>query len=339
MEYLKTSKEEFYENGKLVSYYHYTFIDINGRLEIETREELKDGKTTKVDYDYDESGKIIADTTFENGEKVSTASYIYDDNSELRRITTLGTDGKIIEIRESDDGSGYDEVYRYEYHANGKLKLKTMWHAVLARPETLVQKTEYNENGAVTLEEWYDRYSALTKKNTYVYLADGRLDYIETEENGTVSKTHCRYGEDGKLLKKETISGGYPTAYTDFIYYENGVLKEEITYDLLKSRQEGVKTYDESGRLIKECGRPSKKAPGTDYVWGDEFTYTYGEDGRVTEKCHKNINQIDLWIERYEYHANGEVSVLKTYWKNKAGEERENDTQYFDENGYEIYNW
>ena len=160
---------------------------------------------------------------------------------------------------------------------------------------------------------------------------------MEKDVKGVVSRTYCIYGEDGKLLKTETFESGSVTEYTDFVYYKNGILKEEITYSVLNSRQEAVKTYDENGRLIKECGRPSKRPGDTEYVWGDEYTYTYGENGRVAEKCHKNINLIDLWIERYEYHENGEISVRKTYWKDADGNERPNGTKYFDENGYEIY--
>lgn len=330
-------KEEFYEKGELVSYVYITYINFEGRLEIDTKEELKDGKTKKVDYDYNLNGKITGCTFFENGEKVSSSNYIYDENGYPRRITEYDTNGNVIEIRENDTNGNLEEMYRYEYHSNGTLKIMSKWKEYFNNPEVMVEKTVYNESGDIVLEEWYDRYSAVTKKCSYVYFENGKLEYIETESKGTVSRKYFRYGEDGKLLKTETSVGGTVTEYTDFIYYENGILKEELTYSVSKDRQEGIKTYDEYGRLVKECGRLTKGINTTEYVWGDEYTYIYGEDGRVAEKCHKNINNINLWIERYEYHENGEVSVRKTFWKDADGNERVNNTEYFDENGYKVY--
>jgi len=338
-DYLKPTKEEFYENGVLVSYVYHTYLEFDGRLKVDIKEEYKNGIVRKEDYDYDDAGKIIGSAIFENGQKISYSTYYHDpDRNFLKLIKTYDVNGNVIEIRENDSNGYLHEMYRYEYYADGTLRLMTKWWEPSGSKDAIMtEKTEYLENGAISLEEEYNASSQLIKKRSYVYLESGALDYIEINENGKISYLYYRYGQNGKLLKTEAIANGAVTEYTDFLYDENGILREEQTYNVSENRQEAVKLYDEYGRLVKECGRPSKTATDSEYVWGDEFTYLYGENGRVAEKCHKNINQISLWIERYEYHENGEISVLRTYWKDASGTERPNDTEYFDTDGNKIY--
>ena len=152
-------REEFYKDGVLVSYVTQTFVMANGSYRVDVREELKDGKIIKEDYDYGSQGKIIGHTVFENGEKVYTISYTYDDISTVLKSTTkYDVEGNVVEICEYNSNRELEAKYCYEYHPNGALKVATKWIVRSYEPdvERMVEKTIYDENGTVLSKEVYN---------------------------------------------------------------------------------------------------------------------------------------------------------------------------------------
>ncbi|MBR7161391.1 MAG: hypothetical protein IKD07_03160, partial [Clostridia bacterium] len=192
--FTEPNKEEFYENGVLISYVYQTYVMAGDLYRVETFEELKDGTVTRMVYEYDETGKTIRHTTFVNGEQVSDTAYIYP--SHYRIVISYDMNGNVIERQEFRSGS-LEVIYRYEYHSNGNVKQMTEWEEVSEREtgknvEFMNEKKIYNENGDILWEESYDYYfPAYFKKCSYVYVSDGKLDYVDDA---------CIREDDEKLL-------------------------------------------------------------------------------------------------------------------------------------------
>ena len=341
-EAIKPIKEEFYENGVLVSYIHQTYVMAGVLYKVETYEELKDGTVTKMIYEYDEDGKTSRHTTFVNGEQVSDTVYIFP--SYYMLVISYDMNGNVIERKEFQDGRNLEVIYRYEYHSNGNMKLMTTWREVRDHEsgeyvEFMNEKQVYNENGDILLIERYSSFNGLYETITYVYLENGKLDYVETINlSDTDSIVYYRYDEGGILIKTETFVGEKMTEYTTFAYHENGVLKETLTYSVTEKRNRFLKEYDEFGRLMKESNESYKNSLTGEYRWDEIYTYVYDENGMLTEKCRDFISNSWLKIYRYEYHENGVVSKITYYSKNREdGTERESDFDEFDEYGYKIY--
>ena len=202
----KTPVLKLDENGEKVYYIEYA-----EHLKPDREEFYENGKVTMVDYDYEGPDKLKSIKRYENGEIVSTSAYTYYPSSRtIKTITTHDANGNLLEMRTNDTNGNLNEMLRYAYHANGALKMTEVWHRPFGS-EILSKRTEYLENGSILLEEEYNFNGQIFKKLSYVYLQNGKLDYIVTEENGTVSYTYYRYGEDGTLLKTETVSGGSVT--------------------------------------------------------------------------------------------------------------------------------
>ena len=245
--------------------------------------------------------------------------------------------GNVIERQEFRDTYSLEAIYRYEYHINGKVKLLTKWVQARDREtgyeiEFMTEKEIYNENGHILLIERYNilyqEKNGLYETITYVYLENGKLDYVKTTNlSDTYSIAYYRYDEDGQLKRIETFVDNKMTEYIAFSYYENGVLKEELLYSVSFGSQESLKIYDEFGRLSKEI------------VSSTVTTYLYDQNGRLAEKCEDNPGNRSVLVTKYEeYHENGEVAKIQRYFRSREDGTENNfgSPEYYDEYGYRI---
>lgn len=133
--------------------------------------------------------------------------------------------------------------------------------------------TEYDENGRLIRDEWYDADDVLYEYGVAVYDENGnvvRKNWYECDINGEeytlFSYTVKEYDTDGRLVKEEEyysdgqLRGYYISEYdTDgrmikySSYDKNGVLK---WYDAYKNDEDikglGIEHYDKDGNLIYE---------------------------------------------------------------------------------------
>lgn len=236
---------------------------------------------------------------------------------------TFDQKGNRIEMVYYKPGSNeVDRTITYQYGANGKVSSST--------DGTITEVFEYDENGNVISETWYDKDGNGAKKvNGYdgkgrliqsqFFSKEGELDYTrvyerEYDENDSLIsekhiekyadgspdlfKYHYRYTYNplGQRAKKEFIDGnGMVYSYETYAYSNEGYLAEVKEYnenDKMVSRT--ANDYNEFGELFSS----------QNYSFKDKLNfsskYLYDEYGHLVNMRYSHASG-DMWGERIEF--------------------------------------
>lgn len=149
--------------------------------------------TLKQQIDYDQEGRKIESRVYSGNEVYHKTNFVYDDNN--------------IEIR-----------YYWGYEDGTKFKVIHY----------------YDNKGFLTHSEQYDNRSFVNLTKEYNYDSKGKLAKEITKLHGEEFYYEYRYDIDGNLITKISSPwGGRNKERTDYTYYENGLVKEANTFDIL----------------------------------------------------------------------------------------------------------
>ncbi len=187
---------------------------------------------------------------------------------------------------------------------------------------------EYDANGKVIKEIYYDEDGSVSATNEYTYDENGRKSMKKSyEADGTWNHTsYYTWGADGKLETEKVVTrwGGYSV----YVYGDNGKISYEEEYDDAGNlRFVTVPKYDENG---KQTG------------------YTeYYEEGRYSEFIHVQVgNTIYRPAVKHVYpdgtYSTNEVNALAQIIKSNYYDAQGNLTSYYEykyENGLRTEEW
>lgn len=262
-----------------------------------------------VDYEYDENGALLTETTTTTGEYGSTNKnvYEYDENNRLISLTckydgspsnketyTYNENGDTLTYMSSFYNDGSWEVMRkimFTYDDEGKLSHKYVCSRYGAEGEgeiefpNLLDDFEYDKNGNLVARTYYNP--------DYEH---GSFEYVDLSDK---------------------TSGSFRTEFQDYVrsYVLDGPTKETYTYNA-QGKLAGVKsngkptctlTYDANGNLQKKH---------TTYIWTDEYfcdeTFSYDNAGRLL--THKTAYSTESEnIKTYKYNEKGDtLEIIET---------------------------
>ncbi len=259
----------------------------------------------KLDFKYDDFGNMICSDSFritkdgiEVFENAITCGFEYDENG---RIT------KRIE------GESYYNVYIYD--SEGKLLKWEEWRSektdkkdknkepVLVKTEYVFYRDEfeYDENGNLIKETYYDTEGNVSQITENAYNSNGKLQSVVIYSGeDIIEKYELEYDDNGNLIKFVVVG----TSVTEYVYNEASVVVESISKSVETDTPIRKDEYDSAGNIIKtteydETGKPTSikefvydsfgKITGDSYYDGEgnvewESKYEYDKNGNLTEK-------------------------------------------------------
>ena len=225
-----------------------------------------DGTPQRTGYEYDEAGRLIAQTTGDDdfcgmGSLYERIEFEYDDHGQLLREQIYDETG-CIRVREyvnAYDGSGqlvhfdsYTDGELFEsrtnsYDEQGNLTRTEFIHRSPYSTDTIVENFDQAGNvyRSVTTSELSGTVSSAF---TEYFYEDGRLHQTQSDEGGRMVYS---YDRRGRLKRVERYLDEALDFYREFTYTAD--TETEIQYEAdgtIITKQ--VRTYDRSGNLIKE---------------------------------------------------------------------------------------
>lgn len=225
-----------------------------------------DGTPQRTTYEYDEAGRLSAQTTEDEdfcgmGRLYERIEFEYDDHGKLLRekvydeITCI----RVREYVNSYDGSGrlthsdsctdgeLFESRTYSYDEKGNLTRTEFIHRSPYSTDTIVET--FDESGNVLRNETTSELNGYFTHSVaeYYYEAE-RL--IQSQSDDGVRFVYT-YGSDGRLERITRYTGETMDSYREFTYDAN--TETEIQYEAdgtMTTKQ--VRTYDKAGNLTKE---------------------------------------------------------------------------------------
>ena len=251
---------------------------------------------SRIDYSYDELGRLIAQTNAAN----QTSSYGYNAASDVMAISA--PDGNTVRFER--DALGRMLVYhyggltqQYQYDPAGRLVRLT------------------NENGAHTTFD-YDVMDRLTKQvnfdgRTQRYTFNKAGEVTQSDDEGLIS--HFQYDKAGRLLRRQTVQQtGEQQNIADlhFEYDEGGAMKKawhqtEIGGNLISVQFE----RDELGRVSEEVQQITDAQGGE--VWRHSVEREFDELGVEIQTTYEGLPPIQ-WQTYGSGHLHGVMLDGKT---------------------------
>lgn len=183
-----------------------------GKLTREVRYNADGLKFNTVDYEYDENGRLVKETTLGiNNAPVGYKEYVLNENGLVETMINYIADGP----------EEYSEEYRvlFEYNESG-LRMKET--NMISSEVTAV--TTYAYEGKNLVSEKYYEGTELISDVVYEYDDAGNLarlvrhDMLEDSED----TENYSYDGSGRLTQKEVSSDGSLTSRTEYTYDEHG---------------------------------------------------------------------------------------------------------------------
>ncbi len=273
---------------------------------------LEYAKTYVISYEYNASGKLVADTlegrnpelgyrivtrrfdeqgslTYyedhlktgeENDEQVTVRNYSYEYDAK----------GRVVKKSEDEDGDGKtDQILSYEYDADGRLIKETYQGLGLHNPDEIVYYS-YDQHGAVVRIERDD-------------LGDGSIDYVE------LRPYEYRYDDNGRIIHRSLELNGEAREVIDYSWHPDGALaREEHWVRDIDIWQEETWQYDALGRLLRE--QIDYEADGT----AERVTrYGYDACGGLVSREVFDLGEPKSLEETWQYDASGRLRYHE--WK------------------------
>ena len=328
-------KEEYDENGKERCYIFYENYDGEKRL-VSQREYNENGDITlewkqiigigiyKHEYEYDPYGRLATSTEYiEEQNTETTTNYRYEYKYFNGKLYSVLANG--------------EELFTYDNE--GRLK-----SASTVKYGKIQSRTEYDENGNITLELKYDSFGSVSSKTAW---ENGKKTLAEKYKSGTmqrrtlwengneileeeysngilVKKIVWQYNEKGQTSLREayvinaTKTGLILSAKTE--YNANGKATININYDLdgkVKNRRE--KTYDANGNMTLSVSYDGngEVLGTTEYAYDDHgneiLMAQYDRNGNVYYKTEKKFDDDSRLIYKISHDENGDISEKKDF--------------------------
>jgi len=240
--------------------------------------------TTVTEYFYDEEtwqvNKVV-DTYSDGSENIKTADF----DEEGRFIKGYSNDVLVLEYvyegellveekKYNDDGSVYYHAV-HEYNEQG-LMIKSSRED---RYTTYVYEYEYNSNGEITVERYYND-DRLSTETTYTYDNTGELLKIVEVGYSFVDTTSYKRSEEVTDYKN-----GRESYYKKTVYSIDGQVEKV---------QESIYEYDENNHLVRRLWNVDGQLDKT-------FSYIYDSDGYRTSYIVTDFEGKELNKELYTY--------------------------------------
>jgi hypothetical protein len=176
-------KESFYKGEGELSYYIVYTYKLNGDTESESAYTPNDVFIDKVDYEYDEKGRLTMGVGAYNaefngeGSPIYRTEYKYDDNDRIISSKDYDGEGNLFTWRECEY-KGNDDVVETMHYSDGSYSVRE--NGVEKKYDengnlTRFTESEYDESGKVILEKYYSADGMLTEYQEYEYDSDGNL--------------------------------------------------------------------------------------------------------------------------------------------------------------------
>lgn len=238
---------------------------------------------SSTEYEYDDQGRLLEITEYEEGKRASVTKYEYDKKGNLIEETVVS----YVEVEELRS--------RREYSYDSKNNMtESISYSYENGIETQTSRTEYSydKKGNLSESTHYDASDNETSQTEYTYDKKGNLIATETYEDNQLARSEV-YEYDKK---------GNETLYVNYLYDEDGQKNEWW-------RDEAV--YDKKGNLLES----------TTYRNGElssEFTYEYDKNGnrlKFTYIYYSDYYESGkvVYVDEYEYDEKGHLKKISYY--------------------------
>ena len=251
---------------------------------------------SRIDYSYDELGRLIAQTNAAN----QTSSYGYNAASDVMAISA--PDGNTVRFER--DALGRMLVYhyggltqQYQYDPAGRLVRLT------------------NENGAHTTFD-YDVMDRLTKQvnfdgRTQTYLFNAASEVMQSDDEGLIN--HFQYDKVGRLLKRQTVlpnGAEQDVAHLHFEYELGGAMRKAWHQTAIGGNLISVQfERDELGRISEEVQQITDAQGGE--VWRHSVEHEFDALGVEIQTTYEGLPPIK-WQTYGAGHLHGVILDGKT---------------------------
>lgn len=202
----------FIEEGETVESWNFIYGDDDVTVRRRVREYTENGFSCSDIYDYDEEGKLLTMSTYEEDVYCGSYQYTYNEDGEVSYSCQTDANDDVINYTEytfNEDGTTQAGYY-YEYGSLARYWINTY------------------ENGKIVSVVFYDRNDAVMSDTRYEYNSDGNI-----------SRTLFHDASGTLLGYMESLYNDAGVHYRD-IYYENGQPVYGYNYT-----EEGISTYFE----------------------------------------------------------------------------------------------
>lgn len=265
-----------YDNYKNIVDYEY---DENGTLLAETSTTTGEyGSTSKIVYEYDENNRLITKTSKYNGSPLDKETFTYNENGDTLTY---------IYSYYNDDSWDVVRKIMFSYDDEGKLSHKYVCNRYVSEGEgenefpNLLEDFEYDKNDNLVSRTHYNpdyehgNFTCLdiSGKTSGSFRSEFE-DYVRSNVLEDPTKETYTYNEQGKLTSVK--SNGKPTC--TLTYDANGnLLKKHTSYTWTDEYFcDETFTYDNAGHLLSHITASSADSENTK-------TYKYNEKGDTLE--------------------------------------------------------
>lgn len=181
-------------------------------------EKTTDGKTSTVNYGYDDRGNMIKKETFSGGNLTSVTTWAYDDRGNQTQQSYTSVNG------------GYTKIYENTY--DGELLT-----AIHCKPEDgdtdYTESFTYDDRGLLT--RWEQVSGAETIAAEYTYNEQGLLTVKTSLLNGQEQiRLEFAYDDLGRMIERKTYENGQYQGRTTYSWTNEPVLLTDAQQNILQ---------------------------------------------------------------------------------------------------------
>lgn len=270
-------EEILYDNGEI--YIHYVYDEDENIL-------YKQDYEDTVKYEYDDAGKLVKETHYENDQLTETVEHIYDANGRRTKTNYYNPKGEKRGYWENYHYNEKDELVKLEYYSYYGEKL-TYNEYTYDEDHNMLSNLFYYEGEPVHFH--YYTYDDQGEQISYKFISFGNVEtHWETisEEKGEFRSVECVVYDEN-----EKVASRYVSLYD---LNDNCVESKKYNADgeLVSSKQS---KYDQKGRLTW-CKRNDTEE-GVSY----EDQYVFDENDNLIEKIHTSAMSEDSYHYKYYY--------------------------------------
>ncbi len=284
-----TAVRSYDRKGKLIGEILYKY---NARGKIVEQTSFQDGRLPNIQtFSYDSTGKLVEEAIYKFGETLFRKRfYSYDSQGNLQEINTFSPRDRLLEKKTFKYNSENRKIEEAECNSEGKLLTKTVW--------------EYDKQGKLIRET---RFEGEVKKRVSRYNSRGQeTETVHYQFDGKLSSSYFyEYDPEGNLTVKGTVSynsRGQRTKKSVDKYDTQQNLIENAVY-FYPAGDPGWKTvyqYDNFGNLTQRKYYGSRGLE-------EEETLKYDPNGNLLERNINNIRKSrrEVWTYEYEFDEQG----------------------------------
>lgn len=167
--------------------------DKNGNLTFHIEYNEKYNVTSKSNYTYNESEKVVFVTEFnENGDTINSFKKIYKHNSK----------GQVYQIEKIDKNGDLQELRRLEYDEKGNIKIE-----IIEKENVKVNEMNYDyiygnsgEVNSIYIKDYSN--GEVLKKDSIIY-SENQIDLISIDSKGNINgRVSIIYDDSGNIIEE-----------------------------------------------------------------------------------------------------------------------------------------